>query len=696
MTLTPDLVFRLLVAVAAVVFAALLAGRAFRSLGLPQVIGEVLAGLVLGPSLLGLLVVNGQQASEILLPHSVGPALSALAQLGLVAYMFVVGLEVDPSAVRLERSASVRISVLSIVTAFVGGVTAGWFLFSSSPNRLSVALFCGLGLCGSAFAILARILEDRQLFRTRMGPVLLGSAVVDDVLVWVLTPVVLIVGSILTRTSGDSGGNAPDPWEEVEPIVGFLVFALFLFLVVRPLLARSPQVGDRLRNPTGSVLAALIGALLLAGAATAYLLESPILGAFMLGAALPRAVAPALASWFERSILPLVSVALLPIFFAVIGTRVDVPRLIEQQGGAGVGLIAAFLAVAVLGKVLGASLGAGLSGFPARRSAAIGVLMSTRGLTELAILQIGEKAELITGEQFTVLVCASIGSTLLCAPLLALTYPRHLAQQDIELMERDLAASVGTYRMLLVLHDLDRTEGLMRLVAAAARSAGRREVVVAYLGPERFGDGVTLAVADISDRLERLRGISRSFEEVGLDVNVQVLVSRSPAEELLELVRRIEPTVVVVDGRGPSEQEDRRVASSITALSISDVVVVNDTSGLDVPPLVIGADGDEDSRAAAAELGLRIAVSRGLTLFLDGGREVGLFGRAARRLGVEVGDRHSSGVIVDSAYGPGAPVSAWGRPGSHRARIADSLVSSLAERASDPPEVADLTVPGRP
>ena len=665
-----------LIAVAVVVFAAVAVGRAFRALGLPQVIGEVLAGLLLGPSLLGLVALGSGSLSTVLIPESVRAPLGGLAQVGLVIYMFTIGLEVDPNAVRLERTASTRISLFSITTAFAVGFGAGWVAFPASQGRAAVALFCGLGLCGSAFAILARVLEDRRLFRTRIGPVLLGSAVVDDVMVWVVTPMVLLVAPLL----GAQVKRSAEDGNELLSFVGFVVFAAVLFIVLRPLVGRAPGVIDRLRTPSPSILAVLTAVLLLSAATTQWLLGSAILGAFMLGAALPRSVAPGLATWFDRSVLPLVSVVLLPIFFAVIGLEVDVPGLIEQRGAAAVGLLVLFLVVALVGKVAGAFLGAWSSGFPGRRSLAIGVLMSTRGLTELAILKIGLESNIIDREQFTILVCAAIGSTLLCAPLLALVYPQRLVDRDIELMERDLAASAGTYRVLVVLDDLDRSDGLLRLVTAVTVSARNSEVVAAYLGPAATGSERLFAVGDLSDRLERLRRISGGLERSGLRVSVQALVSRHPAGELLELVERIQPTVVVLDGRRVGEREEQSLAASLIDLAISDVIVVNDVSGLDLPPLIVGSSADPDSRSAAAEIALRIAAARGASLHLGSGRDADLFGRVARRLGVELGDRHASGVIVDAALGPGSPISAWGRPGAHRARIADGLATALSVR----------------
>ena len=393
-------------ALAAILLACRLVGYLARFVGQPQVVGEMIAGVLLGPSLLGW-VAPGLQAR--LFPEAVMPVLYAVAQVGLVLYMFLVGLDFDLGLLRRRARSAVAVSWAGILAPFALGAGIAWVfhgeaqLFAPAVSTSQAALFMGAAMAITAFPMLARIIYERGLSGTSMGTLALAAGSADDAAAWSILAVVL---------ASFSGEPAIAVWA----IGGGLAFALVAFLVLRPLLARAGGWITR-RGAYESV--ALPGALTLLMFAAWYTDRVGIyavFGAFVLGAAMPGGE---IARQIERRIQPLTVNLLLPLFFIYSGlnTRiglVDTPVLW--------GIAALVLLAACLGKGVACYAAARLSGEPPREALGIGALMNARGLMELIILNIGLERGVITPTLFSIMVLMAIATTLMALPVFNLAF----------------------------------------------------------------------------------------------------------------------------------------------------------------------------------------------------------------------------------------------------------------------------------
>src|SRR6478736_8205571 len=413
--------FPLLVVQACVIIAAsrLIAWLA-RRVGQPAVIAEVIAGIMLGPSLLGRLA---PQAFHELFPKSSMSGLSLLSQFGLIFFMFLIGLELDPNLLRGRGKSSFAISAAGICVPSVLGAVVALQIYEAQAGagvpRISFVLFMGIAMSITAFPVLARILAERNLIRTKLGSIALACAAADDVTAWCLLAVVVSV------VNSKGAGAA------LLTTIEALAFAAGMLLLVRPLLAR---LGGRIttrENLTQNVVA-LTFVLLLASALTSELIGiHALFGAFLFGTIMPRQgdYAHALAERLEDFVV----VALLPLFFAFSGLRTELGLL----SGANDWLLCFGLtAVACIGKFGGSFGVARLTGMSTRESAALGVLMNTRGLMELIVLNIGLDLGVISPKIFTMMVIMALVTTIMTTPVLQLLSPRslepgHLASADV-------------------------------------------------------------------------------------------------------------------------------------------------------------------------------------------------------------------------------------------------------------------------
>ena len=379
---------------AVVIAVARIAGALFRRIGQPPVIGEVIAGIALGPSLLG-------DWSNGLFPLESRPLLRILASLGLVVFMFLVGLEMNLGHLgRDRRRISSAVAVLGTCVPFVMGIVLAMALHPShrTGDFVPFALFIGAAMSTTAFPVLARILQERQIYDTPLGVLTMASAAGDDVLTWATLAVVVAIVA-------DTGA-----WTLPYILVLSVAFALLMIFVVGPLLAR---YGDR---TLGSAQLTLVVAGLLASAfVTSAIGIHEIFGAFLLGVVFPRGpLADSLTGHLGSF-----AAILLPVFFVTTGLNVDIGGV----GLEGLGQLGLILLVACAGKLLGAGVGARLQGLARRESVAMGVLMNTRGLTELVVLNIGRDLGVLDGPLFTLLVIMAVVTTVATSPLLDVIKP---------------------------------------------------------------------------------------------------------------------------------------------------------------------------------------------------------------------------------------------------------------------------------
>ena len=392
-----DEFLRVLVALTAIIVMGQVLARLFAHVGQPPVIGEVVAGILLGPSLLG------PEISALVLPPSSAPYLGVIAQLGVVLYMFLVGLELNPALLKHRAHTTIAISHASILVPFLAGAILAVFLYprlsSSDVPFTSFALFMGVAMSITAFPVLARILTDYGLTRSRLGVAALSCAAVDDVTAWCL--LAFVVGVAKAR-----------PGEGLLVTAGALAFIGFMFLVGRPVLRRATRRGDG-AQPGRTVVTLIFVALLLSSLTAEAIGIHAIFGAFLLGAMIPHdsAAARALTGQLER----VVTILLLPAFFALTGMRTRIDLLSQPGPWLMCGLI---VLVATLGKFGGTFLASRLSGLDWRSSALLGTLMNTRGLMELIVLNVGLDLRVISPALFSMMVVMALVTTGLTSPVL--------------------------------------------------------------------------------------------------------------------------------------------------------------------------------------------------------------------------------------------------------------------------------------
>jgi Kef-type K+ transport system membrane component KefB len=395
----PDTLFHVLLALAAVLAIGRLLGRWFAAAGQAPVIGEVVAGILLGPSLLGHVAPT---VAAYILPPSIAPFLSVIAQLGIVLYMFLVGLDLNTDIVRTHARGTVATSHASILTPFLLGTALALYLYprlsSNDVSFTTFALFLGVAMSITAFPVLARILTDRGTSTTELGVVALTCAAADDVTAWCL--LALVVGIAEERLS-----NAA-----VVAVLG-VAFIGVMLLVVRPLLLRGAKHADRM--PPQALMALGLLCLLLSALITEWIGIHAIFGAFIFGAVVPHD------SRFARLMIErlqdVVTILLLPAFFAVTGMRTEIGLLSGAAEWLMCGLI---IVVATAGKFGGTLVAARVTGMSWRAAATLGVLMNTRGLMELIVLNIGLDLNVISPTLFTMMVLMALATTLGTTPLL--------------------------------------------------------------------------------------------------------------------------------------------------------------------------------------------------------------------------------------------------------------------------------------
>ncbi len=424
-----DLLAKVLLAALVVVAVARVTGALALRIGQPRVVGEIVGGFLLGPTVLGALAPG---VSAWLVPADALPALDAFAQLGLVLFMFLVGLELDTSLVRRQGHQAAVLSNVGMVVPFTFGVGIALALhptFGDGVAFAPFALFLGASMAITAFPVLARILAERGLARRPLGALALTCAAVDDVTAWfLLAAVIALVRATSPADAAMTGALA----------VGF---ALVMIVAVRPLLRR---VVSRLmpdERVTPSAMALVVVGLLASAWTTETIGIHAIFGAFMFGAVLPLQM-PVVEALHSR-IGTLTSVLLLPAFFAATGLHTDLWAVAGDPRAAW-GAFGLIMLAAVGGKFGAISVTARSLGMTWRDSTALGVLMNTRGLTELVILGIGLQLGAIPHDLYGLLVVMALVTTAATTPLLALILPstrnsrRPLAVSDAAASARSL------------------------------------------------------------------------------------------------------------------------------------------------------------------------------------------------------------------------------------------------------------------
>jgi len=397
-----------LLALATVIVTARAVGAIFKLLRQPPVIGEVIGGILLGPSFLGRMA---PEWYAYVLPPSAAPFLGVIAQLGVIFYMFVVGLELDLKVLRKSGHATLAISHASIMVPFLlGSGLALWIYPTMSTPDISFtafSLFLGVSMSVTAFPVLARILTDRGIQKSRMGAIALTCAAVDDVTAWCL--LAFVVSIVQAKVGG-----------AILTLSLTAIYIAMMFLIGGPVIRRLVPWLETWDELTEGGIAIFFVGLLLSALATEFIGIHAIFGAFLLGAITPHdsRVAKELTDRIED----LVRIMFLPAFFAFTGMRTQVSLVSTQEEWILCGVI---ILVATIGKFGGTLIAAKLTGLNWRDSSALGILMNTRGLVELIVLNLGLDLKVISPQLFTMLVIMALVTTFATAPILELITRNH-------------------------------------------------------------------------------------------------------------------------------------------------------------------------------------------------------------------------------------------------------------------------------
>jgi len=374
----------------------------FRKIGQPSVIGEIIAGIFLGPSFLGMFF---PEFSLFLFPKSSIGNLQFLSQVGLILFMFIVGMELDLKILRKKAQEAIVISHASIIFPFTFGVGLAYFVYQEfAPENvqfLSFSLFVGISMSITAFPVLARIVQERQLSKTKLGAMVITCAAADDITAWcILAAVIAIVkaGSVVSS---------------IYTILLAVSYVFLMLRVVQPFLKRVGDVYSKQESIGKPVVAIFFAVLLLSSYVTEVIGIHALFGAFMAGVIMPPSMH--FRNIFVEKVEDVSMVLLLPLFFVVTGLKTQIGLLNDSSLWL---ICAVIIAVAVAGKFLGSAIAARYVGQSWKESLMIGALMNTRGLMELVVLNIGLELGVLSAELFAMLVIMALVTTFMTGPTL--------------------------------------------------------------------------------------------------------------------------------------------------------------------------------------------------------------------------------------------------------------------------------------
>ena len=373
----------------------------------PRVIAEVIGGIILGPSAFGKI----PKFTEIFFPASSLPALYAAANFGLVFFLFLVGLELDPRTLRRNFKRSVSISLSGIILPFGCGAAVAWAIYSKYADQSkpfsSFVIFMGTAIAITAFPVLARILTELKLLGTYVGQTTISAAAVDDTMAWCL------LALVISLIHASSGLNA------LWVFLALIAYALFLIFAFRPILLYMINRTCRGDHISETMVFATLLAVAFSGWITQILGVHAIFGGFMIGVIIPHESGFAIK--LTQKLEDIITIVFLPLYFAYSGlnTRID-----ELNNGTIWGYITLIVVVTCFGKVIGCSIAAKISGHTNREALTIGFLMNCKGLVELIVLNVGLSAGVINTTIFTMMVVMALVTTCMTTPIVTWLYPK--------------------------------------------------------------------------------------------------------------------------------------------------------------------------------------------------------------------------------------------------------------------------------
>lgn len=450
----------LLAQIVMIILVARIFGWFFKKIGQPTVIGEIIAGIVLGPSLVGMYFPD---FSAALFPAASLGNLKFLSQIGLILFMFVIGMELDVKVLKNKASEAIVISHASIIIPFAMGIGLSYLVYNQFAPQgvefLSFSLFMGIAMSITAFPVLARIVQERGIHKTRLGAIVITCAAADDITAWCLLAVVIAIVK-----AGDFVGS-------LYVISLALLYVLAMLFIVKPFLKRIGDLYAEKENIGKPVMAIFFLLLIISSYATEVIGIHALFGGFMMGAIMPD-IAKFRMIFIEK-VEDVSVILLLPLFFVFTGLNTQVGLINDAYLWK---VTAGIIAVAVVGKFLGSALAARFVGQNWHDSFTIGALMNTRGLMELIVLNIGLELKVLTPEVFTMMVIMALVTTFMTGPaldLLDLIFKGKRETEHVEVLDE------SKYRILISFGNNEKGKALLRLANGLTKKQKKTSVITA-------------------------------------------------------------------------------------------------------------------------------------------------------------------------------------------------------------------------
>lgn len=456
----------LLIQIVTIILAAKFFGWVCTKIGQPTVVGEMIAGIMLGPSLLGLYF---PEISAFLFPKRSLGNLQFLSQIGLILFMFIVGMELDLKVLRSKTREAIVISHASIIFPFTLGVGLAYFIYHlfapESVQFLSFALFMGIAMSITAFPVLARIVQERGITRTKLGAIAITCAAADDITAW------CILAAVIAITKAGSFVSS------LYTIIFAVAYVLLMVKVVRPFLARIGNIYNSKESLTKPIVAIFLLTLIVSAGVTEVIGIHALFGAFMAGAIMPDNVK--FRNLFIEKVEDVALVILLPLFFVFTGLRTQVGLLNDPELWKITGLI---ILIAVAGKFLGSALAAKFVGQTWKDSLSLGILMNTRGLMELVVLNIGYDLGVLNPEIFSMMVLMALVTTFMTGPALDFIN-RIFKSEPLQVPPAELK-EISRYKILFYFDKPGSARSLLRLANAFTNKLnGNASLTALHLSP---------------------------------------------------------------------------------------------------------------------------------------------------------------------------------------------------------------------
>ncbi|WP_281238124.1 cation:proton antiporter [Flavobacterium praedii] len=450
----------LLAQIIMIILVARLFGWVFKKIGQPSVIGEIIAGIALGPSLLGLYFPDFFHA---LFPPDSLENLKFLSQIGLILFMFVIGMELDIKVLKNRAKEAIVISHASIVIPFALGIGLAYFVYNrfapEGVKFLSFSLFMGIAMSITAFPVLARIVQERGMHKTKLGAIVITCAAADDITAWCLLAVVIAIVKAGT-------------FESSMFIISLAaLYVLIMIFLVKPFLKRIGDLYGAKDSLSKPVVAIFFLILIISSYATELVGIHALFGAFMMGAIMPDI--PKFRTVFIAKVEDVSVILLLPLFFVFTGLRTEIGLINEPYLWKVTGFI---ILVAVVGKFFGSALAAKFVGQSWRNSLIIGALMNTRGLMELIVLNIGLGLGVLTTEVFTMMVIMALVTTFMTGPALNLI---NYIFKTSDIIDHEDEVDQSKYRILLSFGNNEKGKSLLRLANSMVKKQKEKASITA-------------------------------------------------------------------------------------------------------------------------------------------------------------------------------------------------------------------------